>query len=144
MSSIEYLCKSAGLRPARLSKQENLLLDTYLLCNLVQEFNNTISHTHPINNTTQTNKDFAMTHGNIIHLILQDLLKTNDYTITGVATYSDVPEDVIYDIAIGNNLNPSLDVTRKIVELHRTARSDVYRHVMRKIINDYSLTENAG
>lgn len=85
-----------------------------------------------------------MTHGNVIHLILQDLISTNDYTITGVATYSNVPEDVIYDIAIGNNNNPSLDVTRKIIELHRTARSELYRHVMEKIIIDYSATSRTG
>ena len=68
-----------------------------------------------------------MVHSNVINLILQDLLRSNDYTITGVATYSNVPEEVIYDIAIGNNNNPSLEVSRKIIELHRNARVDLYQ-----------------
>lgn len=140
MSAMEYLCHMAGINPCHLSKEENLLLETILICALCDELSE-MYQDRVANNFIKKyqEKDSMMVHGNVINLILQDLIKSNEYTITGVATYSNVPEDVIYDIAIGNNNNPSLEVSRKIVELHRVARADLYQRVMQKITSSYAV-----
>jgi hypothetical protein len=138
MATMEYLCSLAGINPCRLSKEENLLLEAILTCTFCDEltqFYQKMMPTYFIKKHQE--KDDKMVHSNVINLILQDLLRSNDYTITGVATYSNVPEEVIYDIAIGNNNNPSLEVSRKIIELHRNARVDLYQKVMQKITAGY-------
>lgn len=78
-----------------------------------------------------------MTDRSVINYILLDLIKSEDYTIDGIATYTHIPQEVIYDIAIGNNTNPTLDVSRKIIELHKGVRADLYHRVMEKITEKY-------
>lgn len=142
MATLEYLCRMAGVNPAELSKEENYLIEAALLYSLCEELAQI--YTTKIPSHTKRNyheKENMMITNNVIPLILLDLIQSNDYTIDGVAAYSNVPEEVIYDIAIGNNNNPSLEVSRKIIELHRTAREDLYHRVMQKITAGYSCTQ---
>lgn len=139
MATMEYLCSMAGVNPAHLSKEENLLIEAVLLCGLCDELTQIYQVSFPVSLVkNKKEKTTMLVHGNIINLILLDLIKSNDYTISGVAVYANVPEEVIYDIAIGNNRNPSLEVSRKIIELHKTARVDLYQKVMQKITAGYS------
>ena len=138
MATVEYLCCMAGVDPKKLSKEENLLVEAALVSGLCDELVQIYQVTLLANSKKcYEQKENEMTYGNIINLILQDLIKSNDYTIAGVAAYSNLPEEVIYDIAIGNNNNPSLDVSRKIIELHKSARFDLYQKVMQKITSSY-------
>jgi len=145
MATLEYLCRMAGVNPASLSKEENWLIEAALLnalCEELTQIYTTKISLHTIKNYHE--KENMMITSNVIPLILQDLIQSNDYTINGVATYSNVPEEVIYDIAIGNNNNPSLEVSRKIIELHRTARADLYHRVMQKITAGYVAEKPRG
>lgn len=84
------------------------------------------------------------TNRNIVALMLLDLIKSEDYTISGVASYANLPEDVVYDIATGAITNPTLEVSRKIIQLHVGARAEIYQRVMQKITIQYSLgSDNA-
>ena len=142
MATVEYLCCMAGIDPKKLSKEENLLLEVVLICGVCDELVQVYKIKFPDNiRKNFQEKEGMITHGNVINLIVQDLIKSNDYTITGVASYSNVPEEVIYDIAIGNNNNPSLEVARKIIELHKTARAELYQKVMQKITASYMTEE---
>lgn len=139
---MEYLCCVAGVDPKKLSREENLLLEVVLICEVCDELMQVYQVTVPENlRKNFKEKEVMIVHGNVINLIVQDLIKSNDYTITGVAAYSNVPEEVIYDIAIGNNNNPSLEVARKIIELHKTARAELYQRVMQKITASYMTGE---
>lgn len=138
MATMEYLCCMAGIDPRKLSVEENLLLEVVLICGLCDELVQVYQIKMPDNiKKNYQEKENMMMHNNVINLIVQDLIKSNDYTITGVAAYSNVPEEVIYDIAIGNNNNPSLEVSRKIIELHKSARAELYQKVMQKITSSY-------
>lgn len=138
MATMEYLCSVAGIDPKKLSREENLLLEVVLICEVCDELMQVYQIKIPENlRKNFKEKEMMIIHGNVINLIVQDLIKSNDYTITGVAAYSNVPEEVIYDIAIGNNNNPSLEVARKIIELHKTARAELYQRVMQKITASY-------
>lgn len=134
MATTEHFCRIAKINPQHLSKEEAFLLEVSLLTDICNEF----IDIHSL--LTGENK---MTYGKLIHLILNDLIKTNDYTLTGVAHYSNVPEEVIYDISTGINTNPSLEVSRKIIELHKSARSELYQHIMEKISTRYKLAHEA-
>lgn len=133
MATIEYLCCLSGFDPRMLSKEENWLLEAALLGCICDELALIFEEHNKF-------KENNMMHNNVINRILLDLLRSKDYTIEGVAAYSNVPEEVIYDIAIGNNSNPSLDVSRKIIELHKSARVDLYQKVMQKITATYQKT----
>ncbi|HTM63577.1 MAG TPA: hypothetical protein VL360_03650 [Gammaproteobacteria bacterium] len=142
MATMEYLCSMAGVDPGKLSREENLLIEVILICGICDELKEIYQIKVPVNGVKKIiMEDKNMMHGNVINLILQDLIKSNDYTIEGVASYSNVPEDVIYDIAIGSNTNPTLEVSRKIIELHKSARVDLYQKVMQKITSQYLIAD---
>lgn len=78
-----------------------------------------------------------MSYGGLIYILVNDLIRSNDYTIQGIANYADLPEELIYDISIGNNDNPSIEASRKIIELHKSARPTLYKTMMKKIAEKY-------
>lgn len=75
-----------------------------------------------------------MTDENIIKSLINDLLKSGEYSLPGIASYTDTPEDVVYDIASGLNTRPSLFLARKIIDLHKEARKEVYAKILNKIL----------
>ncbi len=77
-----------------------------------------------------------MIEANFIRCIINDILSTEEYNLPGIAYYTDTPEDVIYEVAAGCNVRPTLLLARKIIELHRLVRPHLYREIMNKIINE--------
>ncbi len=74
-----------------------------------------------------------MLETNLIRFIINDILSTKEYDLSGIALYTDTPEDVIYDLACGCNINPTFLLSRKIIELHRMARPNLYQEIANKI-----------
>lgn len=132
MSQIEYIHQLAGIDSSQLESDEILLLEAAMLnglCNeLAMRYQDNFNY-HKENLQEMTN----MINKHFIYFITHDLINSNDYTIEGIANYSNIPEEVIVDIVIGTNNNPSIDVTRKIIELHRLARPDLYKRIINKI-----------
>lgn len=54
--------------------------------------------------------------------LINDILLTEKYSLSGIAHYTRIPEDVLYDIAAGINTNPTFDFSRKLFELHLTVK----------------------
>lgn len=81
-----------------------------------------------------TEMENAMLEENFIRCIIKDLLSTDDYSLQGISCYTQIPEEVIYELAIGYNTNPSFKLSRKIMELHRSVRPDLYRAIVKKMI----------
>ena len=48
-----------------------------------------------------------------IRCIVNDILSSGEYNPFGIALYTDVPVDGIYDMASGFNVNPTFQLTRK-------------------------------
>ena len=69
--------------------------------------------------------------------VINDILSTQEYSLTGIATHTQIPEDVLSDVAAGMNTNPTFDFTRKIFELHASVRRELYDQIMRKIAAEY-------
>src|SRR5687768_5440504 len=97
MNMLEHLGLISHQDQKNLSKEEFYLLDALFLekmCHVLTEF--------------LMEKYTMFIEKDVISLMLHDLISTDDYTIGGVAAYARVPEEVVYDIAIGNITNPTL------------------------------------
>jgi len=75
-----------------------------------------------------------MLESELVRCIINDILSTEEYSLTGIAFYTRKPEDVIFEIASGNNTDPSASLLRKIIELHRSVRPSLYQQIIKKII----------
>jgi hypothetical protein len=79
----------------------------------------------------------TMVEENFIVDVIKDLLISQEYSLEGIAHYTQTPEEVICDIAAGWNQSPSLQLSRKLISLHRLARPHLYREIMKKVVADY-------
>ena len=70
---------------------------------------------------------------NFLRYIIHDLLSIEAYSLQGIACYANVPEEMIYEVASGCNANPSLMLSRKIIDLHRQVRGDWYEDIVKRI-----------
>jgi hypothetical protein len=77
-----------------------------------------------------------MLEANFIKYLIRDILSTEEYSLTGIANYARIPEDVIYDLFTGFNKNPSSSLWNKVIELHSTVRSDLYQKLIAKIMSN--------
>ena len=78
-----------------------------------------------------------MLENNLVRLITNDVLSTEEQNLNGIAHYSDTPEDVIQEVIDGRNIRPSATFLWKIIELHRSVRRDLYDAIIKKIVNHY-------
>ena len=80
----------------------------------------------------------AMLDANFICLVIKDILATKEYTITGIAHYTNIHEDILHEIIIGRNTNPSAVLLQKLIDLHRSVRADLYREIFNRIALEYT------
>lgn len=83
------------------------------------------------------NTEQEMIDDNFLKLILNDLVLSEAYSLQGIAYHIQEPEDVVYEVASGHNTNPSFRLSRKIIELHRSFRPDLYRKIIDKLIAEH-------
>lgn len=79
-------------------------------------------------------KENTVIETDFIRLVINDILLSKEYSIEGIAYYTETPEDVICDIIIGQNTAPSFSLSRRIINLHRTVRPDLYQEIVKKVI----------
>ncbi|HSW93316.1 MAG TPA: hypothetical protein VLJ15_03060 [Gammaproteobacteria bacterium] len=141
MSASEPLCYLAGISPACFTWEENLILEIELftrICEMLKEefkikykdYFRIIKCNAEMENT--------MMEAKFARCVINDLLSTREYTLAGIACYTQTPEDVIYEIALGLNVSPSATLLRRIIELHRLVRRDLYSTIIKKIAVGYS------
>lgn len=113
-----------------LTKKEKLLLEIVFFKYLHEELQYSFSSTKRKNKRTEK----SMLNGNVIRVLINDLLTSEEYSIEGLANYTGYSEDVIYDVAAGINDQPTLALSTKIIELHSVARQDIYNTLITKVI----------
>ena len=133
---MEMLYQIFNITPPRLSKDEILILEAELFYHTLNELKNVFRD--QFKNYFRLMKyniemENAMIHANFLRCLVQDILASEEYSLEGIARYTRMPEDIIYDVAIGKNPNPSADLTHKIIELHRTIRPELYKNILNKI-----------
>lgn len=141
MSAMEPLCHLIGINPSKFSKEEKILLEADLFARVCNEL---------IGIFRQENKEYfrfmkftlkmenAMLEKNFIRTIIMDILSTGEYSLQGIAYYTGIHEDIVQELASGLNTKPLATVLRKIIELHKLVRRDLYLAIAKKLAVEYS------
>jgi hypothetical protein len=138
MAAMEPLCHLAGLKSSRLTKEENLILEANLFTCVCEELKEIFrkqykDYFHLLNFTRDMEN--AMLEKYFVRLIINDILSTKEYTLSGIARYTNTHEDVVEEILLERNTNPSALFLRRLIELHRSIRPTLYSAIMKKIQN---------
>jgi hypothetical protein len=125
----------------QLSKNERTFLEASFFSGICNELKNIFKKQHGeyfnlIKFTIEMEN--IMLDANFICLIIKDILSTNEYTIAGIAHYMNVHEDILHEIIIGLNTNPSAILLQRVIDLHRSVRPDLYREIINKITLDHA------
>lgn len=137
MSAVMPLYNLIEMDVDNFTQIEKNFLDTVLFLNVCEElkmllFKEYKNYFLAIKDNVQ--KEKVMLEQNFIGCILNDILATKEYSLAGIAYYTDTPEDVLYDVIAGTNINPAFSLVRKVIELHRLIRSDLYLSLLNKVI----------
>ena len=143
MSAVEPLCKLIGISTNKLTREENILLEADLFVRICEElkeiFRKQFKDYFRIMKFNQK-KENAMLEANFARLIIQDILSTEEYNLNGIAHYADTYEDVVEEVVNGRNISPTAIFIRRIIELHRSVRRDLYNAIIKKISGqDYGI-----
>lgn len=138
MSKTDLVYCLLGANASKFSPPEKILLETMLLPRFYHalleifkwRYKEYLLITHPYQEETMYNLKFMQE-------MITDILLTEEYSLTGIATHTHIPEEVLSDVVTGVNTNPTFDLSRKIFELHIKVRRDLYDSIMRKIALEY-------
>lgn len=140
MSATERLCKIIGVSPQKLSNEENILLEAELfarICEELKEIYKAQYRGYFRLMKCDAEAENAVMEEKFVRCVINDILSTEEYTLPGIACYTQTPEEVVYEVAMGLNTSPSATLLRKIIELHRSIRQDLYREIMKKMTTEY-------
>lgn len=132
-----------GINPAKLSKEENILLEIELFSRLCESLKDYFRQKHKEYFRLMKfnkNKEDIMLEANLVRFIIEDTMSTGEYSMKGVAIYADTHEDVIQEVIDGRNINPSATLLRKCINLHRSVRCELYHSILKKSITNTSLS----
>lgn len=136
MPAVEPLCHLVGISPAKFTKEENIILEIELFTRLCEELNEAfkIKYKNYLR-IIKCDKEMEslMMETMFVRCVINDILSTEEYTLNGIACYTQTPEEVVHEVAMGCNTSPSAQLLRKIVELHRSVRRELYIEMMKKI-----------
>lgn len=140
MAAIEPLYRLLGVDTSQLSKEEKLLLEAELFICICEELKEKLRKEHKeyfclMKFTLEMEK--TMLDSFFVQSIIRDLIVTNEYTIEGIARYTDTHEEVVDELANGYNSMPSALFLQRIIELHRSIRPELYQTIMRKVTMGY-------
>jgi len=147
MPTIQPISQLVKIRPQELTNEENMLLEIELFSWMLDEIekaftDKTHTETELVNFSDETEN--TMIDVNIIKYLINDILESDEYSIAGIAYYTRIPEDIIYEIAAGINDYISLGFSQRIIELHRFVRNDAYQDILNKLrdkVNYQSVSE---
>jgi hypothetical protein len=135
MSATEPLYLLLGMKTIDLSIEELFILEVELfryVCEELKKFFRIQHKDYCLVMKLTLEKENEMLE-NIARFMIHDILATEEYTIAGIALYANVPPDVVSEIAMGMNIDPTHSVTRKLIELHRVVRPGLYKKILDKI-----------
>jgi hypothetical protein len=144
MSATEFLCQIVGVKPHQLSREENIILEADLFARVCEELKEFFkAHYRGYFRLMRCNAEMenAVMESEYVRCVINDILSTEEYTLSGIACYTQTPEEVVDEVAMGLNTSPSAIFLRKIIELHRSIRRDLYHKILKKIATECVETE---
>lgn len=79
----------------------------------------------------------------IIQLIINGIIETGEYTLEGIAHYTRIPFDIIYDVACGINTPISITTWSKIAWLYTQVKPEIAKMLFKKL-SESSSNENVS
>jgi len=140
MPAMEPLYRLIGVSRCDFSKEEFLILEAELficICEELKEFFRNQYRNYFCLMKFAIEHEDDMLEINFIRLIMKDILSSEEYTLEGIARYTDTHEDVVQEIFAGSNISPSARLFRRVIELHRSIRSDLYGEIMKRVAAQY-------
>lgn len=142
MSTIEPLSRLICINYSEFDKKEIFLLEaevfSYVCEELIDFFREQYREYFRLMKF-DLQKENAVLDDKFVRLIIQDILSTDEYNLKGIAQYSDTPEEVIEEIVLERNTNPSAIFLRRIIDLHKMVRKDLYESIVKKFISKRQL-----
>ncbi|MCE3238174.1 MAG: hypothetical protein K0R24_1155 [Gammaproteobacteria bacterium] len=119
MAAMEPLCQLLGVNPAVLTRGEILILEAELfiyICGALKEIIKAKYRNYFCVMKFNQHVENSMIEAEFIRCLINDILVTKEYSLLGI---------------------PSLIFSRKVIELHRTVRPEIYQAIMKKVTTDY-------
>lgn len=142
MSAIQSWRDLLGASVIKISREESLLFEVEffsIVCKEIKEkFRKEYSEYFRIMKFTREMED-AMLENEFLRLIIHDILTTGEYTLKGIANYTNTHEEVVQEVIYGLNLNPSANFFQRLIELHRSVRRELYQIILKKIFAEYQI-----
>lgn len=144
MAATELLSYLVGINPRNLTSLEKFILEVELLTRIYEELKEIYKTKNKdyfslLKSTTKKEDD--MLEAKFLCFVINDILSTEEYSLEGIAHHTQIPEDVVCDVVLGKNQMPSLALSQKIIDLHRSVRPDLYREVIKKVTDKYFTAE---
>ena len=131
------------IKKDHLSSVESVLLEADLFLRVCLELKEYFRSEHSsyfrLMKFTKKMED-VMLDASFVSLMIKDILSSQEYTIEGVAQYTNFPEDIFYEIIAGLNVSPSASLLQRAIELHRMVRPKLYEAIIKKIHSEYQAT----
>jgi hypothetical protein len=141
MSAIDPLFHLTGVDVSTLTPQEKFLLELELFSRICEELKEIFRERHRSYFNLMKfsiEKEDHMLESQYIQFIINDILSTGEYNLKGIACYTNTFEDVVMESMAGINKSPSAMFLRKLIDLHRSVRRDLYDLVMKRIVEKIS------
>jgi hypothetical protein len=140
MSAMEPLCRLIGVTSSMLNKEETILIEAELFIRICEElkklFRERYRNYFRLMRFT-LEKENIMLEAKFAQLIIKDILSTDDYDLRGIAHYTHSHEEVVEEVVTGRNTNPSAAFLRRLIDLHRLVRCDLYHVIIKKIATQF-------
>jgi len=143
MPAIEPLCHLMSIKHSKLNREENFFLEAVLftrLCEEIKECQRTELKNYFRLMKFTVEKENIVLEKHFVIFIMKDILSTEEYTLEGIALYTDTHKDVVEEIFSARNTNPSARFLGRLIELHCTIRRSLYLSLMKKIASEYCST----
>ena|SRR3990167_4763933 len=139
MAAMEPLCLLVGINPKKLSKDKKLLLEAEFFARIYQKleesFRKQYKHYFHLLRFNLYKETITMEE-NFARSFIQNILSSGNYTLQGLAHYTNTPEEVLMEIIAGRNPYPSAVFLRKLIELDRNQRRDLYQTMMKESLEE--------
>lgn len=134
MSAVIPLRCLMGSAAPKLSKYETILLEVELFARICDELKAFFMGSKIIClDIYRTAGEGVAMEVRLVKSIINDILSTGEYNLQGIACYTGTHEDIVEDIFTGMNNSPTAVFFRRLVDLHRTVRRELYEMIMQKI-----------
>jgi hypothetical protein len=136
MLTTEPLSRLIKITSIALTKKQSLLLEAEIFNHIYEElmevFKKQYKYYFDLMKLTIETENI-MIESKLVFLIIEDILATGEYNLSGIAHYTNTDEEIIEELLIKHDTNPSALFFRKLINLHRSVKRELYDEIIKKL-----------